>query len=260
MHNLPDHSRLRVTIRQQLKSVVRFIDENYVIRLNGKAKKPKASVCLFCAAKDQITREHLIPRWIFQKSTDSYFNITVNGLDQTYNKATIPACSSCNNNLLNALERSVQKLFTNRDVKSDPFDSCEIEEIIRWLELIDYKFQLFNITRQFKSSRSSGDIPYLRDFPLYMILSNKELSPLQVLTEIRKSLKRLSIKSKYDHLNSVVIFKTKNPNPHFFHTIDEFIFLEMPQYQIALFYFYRDKFDTVAAAHSRAMEIIKSVY
>jgi hypothetical protein len=123
-------------------------------------------------------------------------------------KATIPACSTCNNNLLNNLERSVQELFTNRDVKYEPFDHWEIEEIIRWLELVDYKFQMFNITRRFKYSKSSGDIPYLRDFPLYMLLPNKELSPFQIQTAIRKSLKRLSIKRKYNHLNSLVVFKT----------------------------------------------------
>lgn len=239
---------------------MKFIDENYVNRIDGKAKRLSESICLFCASKTQITREHIIPRWVFQKSTEAYFNIAVNGLDQTYNRATIPACSNCNNNLLNALERSIQELFTNRDVKSDPFDPWEIEEIIRWFELVDYKFQLFNITRQFKYSKSSGDIPYLRGFPLYMLLPNKEMSPFQVLTAIRKSLKRLSVKSKYNQLNSLVIFKMQNPNPHFFHSIDEFIFLEMPQYQIALFYFYQDKFDTVDAAHERAMDIIKSVY
>jgi len=260
MHNFPNHSRLRVTIRQQKKSVMKFIDENYVTRIERTTNKPPKLICLFCASGTQITREHVIPRWIFQKNTEAYFNITVNGLDQTYNRATIPACSNCNNNLLNALELSLQELFTDRDVKFDPFDPWEIEEIIRWLELIDYKFQLFNITRQFKYSKSSGDIPYLRDFPLYMLLPNKELSPFQVLTAIRKSLNRLSIKSKYNQLNSLVIFKTQNPDPHFFHSIDEFIFLEMPQYQIALFYFYQNKFDTVDGAHERAMDIIKSVY
>src|SRR5690606_8467687 len=91
-------------------------------------------------------------------------------------------------------------------------------------------------------------------------LPNNELSSFQVLTAIRKSLKRLSIKSKYRHINSLVGFKTRNQSPHYFHALDEFIFLEMPQYQIALFYFYQDEFDTVDAAHERAMEIMKSVY
>lgn len=239
---------------------MRFIDENYITRIDGKAKRLSESICLFCASKIQITREHVIPRWAFQKSTEAYFNITVNGLDQTYNRATISACSNCNNNLLNALERSIQELFTNRDVKSDPFKTWEIEEIIRWLELVDYKFQLFNITRQFKYSKSSGDIPYLRDFPLYMFLPIKEFSPFQVLAAVRKSLKRLSVKSKHNQLNSLVIFKTQNPDSHFFHSIDEFIFLEMPQYQIALFYFYRGEFETVDAARERAMEIMKYAY
>lgn len=93
-----------------------------------------------------------------------------------------------------------------------------------------------------------------------MVLPNKELSPYKVLTAIRRSLKGLSIKRKYDHLNSLIVFKTTNLDPHFFHTIDEFIFLEIPQYQIALFYFYQDKFDTVDAARERATDIIKLVY
>ena len=260
MHHFPNHTRLRVIVKQQEKFVIKFIDENYVTRVDGKVKKPKAAVCLFCAAENKITREHIIPRWAFQKSTDAYFSITLNGLDQTYNKATIPACSRCNNDLLNTLERSIKGLFTGRDVSANPFDSMEIEEIIRWLELIDYKFQIFNITRQFRYSKSAGDIPYLRDFPLYMLLPNKVLSPYQALTAIRRSLRRLCIKGKYKHFNSLVIFKTRNPDPYFFHTIDDFIFLEMPQYQIALFYFYREEFETGSSAHERAMEITKSIY
>jgi hypothetical protein len=154
----------------------------------------------------------------------------------------------------------MQQLFTNRDVAADPFGWGETQEIIRWLELIDYKFQIYNITRRFKASKKVGKIPYLMDFPLYMLLPNKDYTPFQVLSAIRRSLKRLSVFQKYDHLNSLVVFRTSNKGYHFFHTIDDFIFLELPQHQIAFFYFFKEEFETTTAAHDKAMEIIKKVY
>ncbi|MBS7565311.1 hypothetical protein KHS38_12935 [Mucilaginibacter sp. Bleaf8] len=97
-------------------------------------------------------------------------------------------------------------------------------------------------------------------FPLYMLLPNKDYSPFQVLSAIRRSLRRLSIAKKYQHLNSLVVFKTTNKGFHFFHTLDDFIFLELPQYPIALFYFFNEEFETVKAAHDKAMSVIKKVY
>ncbi|MFD2871983.1 hypothetical protein ACFS5N_05855 [Mucilaginibacter ximonensis] len=238
-----------------------YIDRNYIWRENDKAVTPsKDLICMFCGNGQLITKEHIIPRWIFAKDTKAFFTITLNGLDQTYNKATIPACQQCNSDLLNDLERLIQNLFTNRDVSANPFEWEEIQEIIRWLELIDYKFQIYNITRRFKVSKEAGKIDYLMDFPLYMLLPNKDYTPFQVLSAIRRSLKRLSVAGKYDHVNSLVVFKTTNKGFHFFHTIDEFIFLELPQYQIAVFYFFKKEFSTVKEAFDEAMSIIKKVY
>jgi hypothetical protein len=56
------------------------------------------------------------------------------------------------------------------------------------------------------------------------------------------------------------VFKTSNKGFNFFHTIDEFIFLEFPIYQIALFYFFKQEFETTGDAHGAAMEIIRKVY
>jgi hypothetical protein len=108
--------------------------------------------------------------------------------------------------------------------------------------------------------KNSKKVDYLMDFPLYMLLQNKDYTPFQVLSAIRRSLKRLSVAKKYDHLNSLVVFKTSNQGFHFFHTIDEFIFLEFPKYQIALFYFFKQEFDTISDAHDAAIKIIRKVY
>jgi len=251
----------RKKVRENIKNVIHYIDRNHVLRENDKAVQPsKQKICMFCGDTKNITKEHIIPRWIFSKNVNAFFTVNLNGLDQSYDKATLPACATCNAELLNDLEKIVQRLFENRDVAKQPFEWDETQEIIRWLELIDYKFQVYNITRKFLVPKNREKVDYLMDFPLYMLLPNKDYSPFQVLSAIRRALKRLSVARKYNHLNSLVVFKTSNKGYHFFHTIDEFIFLEFPQYQIALFYFFKEEFETTKAAHDAAMEIIAKVY
>jgi hypothetical protein len=232
-----------------------------VLRDNDKTVKPSENkICMFCGSNENLTKEHMIPRWVFSRNTAAFFTVNLNGLDQSYNKATIPACAKCNAELLNDLEKTIQGLFENRDVVADPFEWTETQEIIRWLELIDYKFQIYNITRKFLVQKIGEKVDYLMNFPLYMLLQNKNYSPFQVLSAIRRSLKRLSVAKKYNHLNSLVAFKTGNKGFHFFHTIDEFIFLESPKHHIAIFYFLKQEFDTTSDAQDAAVKIIKKVY
>lgn len=187
--------------------MIDHIDRNYALRENDKAVKPSENkICTFCGTNDNVTKEHMIPCWVFTGNTATFFTVNLNGFDQSYNKATIPACAKCNAELLNDLEKTIQGLFENRDVAADPFEWNETQEIIRWLELIDYKFQIYNITRKFLVPKNSEKVDYLMDFPLYMLLQNKDYTPFQVLSAIRRSLKRLSVAKKYDHLNSLVVF------------------------------------------------------
>ncbi|WP_152542447.1 hypothetical protein [Pedobacter sp. V48] len=238
-----------------------FIDENYILRVDGNAVEPtKDLICMFCASKAAITKEHIIPRWIFEKETDKFFNITLNGHDQTYNKSTIPACDRCNAELLNSLEKTIQTLFSSGNMTNNSYTLENGEDVIRWLEIIDYKFHIMNISKRFLSPKNGDHIPYLKDFPLYILLPNKDYSPYQVLTEIRSVLKRISVKRKVEKINSLVIFTTSNKSRHFFHTLNDFIFLELPKYQLALFYFYKREFDTPEEAHHAAMKIINKVY
>lgn len=238
-----------------------FIDINYIKRENDKAVVPtKDLICMFCASPNKITKEHIIPRWIFEKDTDRFFNITLNGHSQTYNKSTIPACQKCNAELLNSLERTIQVLFQNADPRNKAFTTNESEDLIRWLEIIDYKFQVMNISKKFLSPKEGKHIEYLMDSPLYMLLPNKDYSPSKVLTEIRYALNRIAVKGKQRSINSLVIFKTHNKSDHFLHTINDFIFFELPKYGIAIFYFYTRIFETNEAAYKEVMKIMEQVY
>lgn len=252
--------QLRKLIRSNIKTVIAFVEQNYIRRENDRAVTPDQPICMFCASNGQITKEHIIPRWIFRKDTKSFFNITLNGQSQTYNKSTIPACQKCNSDLLNFLELKIQLLFSSPDLQNKSFSKDGLEDLILWLELIDYKFHIMNISKQFLSPKGAEHIPYLRDFPLFMLLPNKDFSMSKVLKEIRSTLYRLSVKDKKDHINSVIIFKTKNKEDHFLHTLNEFIFLELPKYGLAIFYFYNRTFESNEAAYESAMKIIKEVY
>lgn len=117
-----------------------------------------------------------------------------------------------------------------------------------------------NIVKRFISPKNGKHIPFLKDYPIYMLLPNKDWSVSRVISEVRWTLKRISIKAKDININSLVVFRTTNTNNHFFHNLDEFIFIEIAQYAIALFYFYDRVFESIEEARDEAMAIIERVY
>ena len=240
---------LRAIIRKNSKSIIdQIIVEN------------KKTICTFCGSVKDTSREHVIPRWIFENNTTRFFTTDINGLNQTYNRTTIPACHSCNTNLLNSLEKYIKELFEKIDKSSLSFSEVKTQNIISWLEVIDYKFQILNIRREFRASKQHGYIPYLSNLPLSVLRPSINYSPFKAFTEIRRSQKRITIKAKNKNKNSFVIFKTSNPDFYFFHHMDAFIFLELPKYKFALFYFYKKIFRDNEAAYNDAKSLIHSVY
>lgn len=177
----------------------------------------------------------------------------------TYNKTTIPVCADCNNNLLGSFENYIISVL-NRDLSSTFFTNDELQNIIRWLEIIEYKFQLLEIRRKFIKSKHSQYIAYLRDIPVSIMRSSIDYSPSKAIAQIRLAQKRVIEKSKVSNQNSLIIFKTKNEGFHFFHNLNDFIFLELPKLEVALFYFYSRKFEDHEVAKEEAMKIINKVY
>lgn len=104
---------LRKLIRAKSSEVMSHLASNYIYRdSNGNAiKNVEPPICIFCAAMENITREHIIPRWVFNKNDKAFFDIGVNGQSQSYNKSTVPVCARCNADLLNTLEKHIQSVF-----------------------------------------------------------------------------------------------------------------------------------------------------
>lgn len=210
---------LRVSARRNSKAII-----SHIIQTNISRPKQNSSnvqdLCMFCSSTDKLTKEHVIPRWTYENSTKRFFTTNINGLDQTYNKTTIPACSVCNNNWLSTLEKHINKIFSQTDTDSKYFSTDEQSNIIRWLEIIDYKFQILNARRIFTTSREKGFIPYLADIPLSILRPGVNYGPSKAISEIRRSHKRVTTKNKISKLNSLIMFKTSNKSFHFFHSIE----------------------------------------
>ena len=78
-----------------------------------------------------------------------------------------------------------------------------------------------------------------------------ETSPAKVFSNLRSALNVLSVKSKADRLNSLCVIHTKNKDFHFFHSTNNYIFIELAEFSIAFFYFYKQSFDNVAEASTK---------
>jgi hypothetical protein len=239
---------LRKKIRRNGKRIVDTLIDNHA-----------ANICIICGSNKGLTKEHVIPKWTFENNPKKYFVTDVNGLRQEYIKTTLPACSECNSYVLGVLERHLELKFRQANLNQNSFDYDDLEKIILWLELIDYKFQILNLKRKFKKPSEGQFIPFLADMPV-SIMQDIDLSPYKIFSTLRSALKKLSVKSKATAINSLVVFKTKNESFYFFHKTNEFIFIELASYRVAFFYFFNQRFKSEYEAYAAAWKIISEVY
>lgn len=241
---------LRKNIRNSSADVVEKL-----IQKNG-----DKDLCVFCGAKQDLTKEHVLPQWTFKSKPNKHFVTTINGLTQEYIKTVVPACSECNSNILGSLEKQIKSSFEAVDLETVFFSKNEIDKIISWLEIIDFKFQVLNLRRKFLKHKDAEYIPYLSDIPLSLMQNLASISLDEVREKAINSSNRISTQSKETMRNSLLVFKTKNPDFLFFHDMDDFIFLELPRFDIGVFLFLKKKFNQHEQAYEEALEIMDKVY
>src|SRR5258708_39768540 len=101
----------------------------------------------------------------------------------------------CNTDGLAFLERYVDRLLMTTYVANTFFSKQELERIIRWFEIIEYKFQILNLIRRFVASKQQGYNKFLSDFPMSM-LRHKPDTYSKVVAEVRRSQRRITVLSK----------------------------------------------------------------
>lgn len=247
---------LRVNVGNSAKSIIDNILDNHYDP-NNFAGKPE--ICIFCGSPKSLTKEHVMPKWVFQNDPIMFFRTNSNEIDQTFNKSTVPACKTCNTTYLSYIERHIQILLKQTDFDTSANES-DLLNILRWMEIIEYKFHVLEFRRKYRASKSKGYEPILSNVPLSILRSNIRYSPYKATEQLRQSQKRVTIKNKEPRFHSLITFGLSDPESHFIHSMNNFLFFSLPQFNKALFYFFNEEFDDYAIATQEARRIIKEVY
>jgi len=234
------------------------ISENVFHRFHPATLNIGDEICVFCKSTFNLTKEHVFPKWLFEKNTNIRFISSVNRQSQTYNKAVIPTCSDCNNDTLAEIEKHIIKILDVLDSNPKIFTD-ELEDIIRWLEILDYKTQVYDCRRKYIKYDDSEYDPFWGILPLAHMRHFMEMNPFKALDYLRRSQRRITVKSKDNRLNSLIFFRTSRPHFDFFCQPDEYIYVSFPMYKMAVFYFLRKEFDNVKDAGKEALYYIDQV-
>lgn len=250
-------SRFKV-LRGNLRRHGAVIAEDVWKRYHPMNSRPKEEICVFCNSPSAITKEHVLPKWLFESDTDSTFISSINRQTQTYNKAVVPACAVCNSSILAFIEnqviRTIQLLATSDDCGKE--DLCNI---IRWLEITEYKLQVLDCRRKYIKQ---GDLPYDHTwgvFPVAMMRHLIDAAPWKTFQWLRRAQRRIMVKAKDNCANSLVVINTKVPHFYFFSLPDEYIYISFPMYNIAVFYFLKRRYESYKDAAKEAVVLIKKV-
>lgn len=246
------------SIRVNIRKYGTEIADDIVERFQPSRQSKKQETCIFCNSVSKITKEHVIPKWLFENNPDLTAVSSVNKQTQTYNKLVVPVCADCNNTKLSGIEnyiiKTIEKVKHEESLTAD--DKCNL---IRWLEIIEYKLQVYDWRRKYiKYGHSAYDETW-GEFPISMMRHFFELNPYKAYTLLRSSQRRVQQKGKLERTKSLLFMKTPIPHFSFFNLINKYIYISFPNNSIAIFYFIRKKHKHWTDMAIEALEIIQKV-
>lgn len=249
-----DFKYLRVNFRKKGK----IIAEDVFKRVHPATPKNTKEICVFCKSTSGLTREHVLPQWLFENNTDISMISSVNKQTQTFHKAVVPTCSTCNNIALSNIEEYIIKTIKKIDSENN-YTQGDLSNIIRWLEILDYKLQVYDCRRRYIKYGDSEYIQGWGEFSVAMLRHLSEMNPFIAYNFLRQSQNRITIKGKLERIDSLLVFKPKTSKFNFFNLPNEHIFITFPMFKIAIFYFLRKSHNSKKEALNEAYEIMTKV-
>ncbi len=245
-------------LRVNLRKSGYDITEDVYFRFHPSKENDKPEICVFCKATNKLSKEHVFPKWYFERKTNLGFISSANKLTQTYNKAVIPCCSTCNNEVLSEIEKSISKGVESFDFSN--FDQEEFQcNMIRWLEILDYKCQVYDCRRLFLKFPNSDYDPFWGILPASVMSHYASHAPFRPFDNLRNTQRRIAVLRKVDRLNSLLIFEMTRPKFDFVLKPTEYIYISMPFRNIAFFYFFKKTFSSRSEAAKQVELIMKKV-
>ncbi|MDB5226498.1 MAG: hypothetical protein JWN78_691 [Bacteroidota bacterium] len=234
------------------------ITEDVFFRFHPSTEKRPPEICVFCGSTSNLTREHVIPRWVYERNTNLEFISSTNRQSQTYNKAVVPACAKCNNSVLAQIEKEIKFVIT-KDTFSKQHEEHSAANIMRWLELLDYKGQVYDCRRSYIKYSNGKYNPLWGALPLAMMRHFWEMKPFKPFDYLRNTQRRITVKEKLTRINSFVVFRPKESHFNFFVQPNEYIYISFSSIKLAFFYFFKEDFENYYDAGKKAVYIIKRV-
>lgn len=206
-------------MNQTILTLLQSIEKNFEISDYGK------ECCIICGTDKNITKEHLLPKWVFENDVKKSFFISPEDTLYSYRLSYLPCCKTCNSSVLGNFEHHIREIL-KRENKN--FTISEKEDIIFWIKYLDFKFKIFGVEkachRNTKSKSNIGLWDKPRNNPKNFFY---DLFDLPATT------------------NSLIISEPKQKNFDFFYWKDHYFSITLPQCNVSIIYFFTNKIENI---------------
>ena len=206
-------------MNQTILTLLQSIEKNFEISDYGK------ECCIICGTDKNITKEHLLPKWVFENDVKKSFFISPEDTLYSYRLSYLPCCKTCNSSVLGNFEHHIREIL-KRENKN--FTISEKEDIIFWIKYLDFKFKIFGVEKAcHKNTKSKSNIG-LWDKPI-----NNPKNFFYDLFDLPAT------------TNSLIISEPKQKNFDFFYWKDHYFSITLPQCNVSIIYFFTNKIENI---------------
>lgn len=209
----------RGIMNQTILTLLQSIEKSFEISDYGK------ECCIICGTDKNITKEHLLPKWVFENDVKKSFFISPEDTLYSYRLSYLPCCKTCNSSVLGNFEHHIREIL-KRENKN--FTISEKEDIIFWIKYLDFKFKIFGVEKACHRNTKSKSNIGLWDKP-----KNNPKNFFYDLFDLPAT------------TNSLIISEPKQKNFDFFYWKDHYFSITLPQCNVSIIYFFTNKIENI---------------
>lgn len=206
-------------MNQTILTLLQSIEKNFEISDYGK------ECCIICGTNKNITKEHLLPKWVFENDVKKSFFISPEDTLYSYRLSYLPCCKTCNSSVLGNFEHHIREILKKENKN---FTVSEKEDIIFWIKYLDFKFKIFGVEKACHRNTKSKSNIGLWDKP-----KNNPKNFFYDLFDLPAT------------TNSLIISEPKQKNFDFFYWKDHYFSITLPQCNVSIIYFFTNKIENI---------------
>lgn len=206
-------------MNQTILTLLQSIEKNFEISEYGK------ECCIICGTDKNITKEHLLPKWVFENDVKKSFFISPEDTLYSYRLSYLPCCKTCNSSVLGNFEHHIREILKKENKN---FTISEKEDIIFWIKYLDFKFKIFGVEKACHRNTKSKSNIGLWDKP-----KNNPKNFFYDLFDLPAT------------TNSLIISEPKQKNFDFFYWKDHYFSITLPQCNVSIIYFFTNKIENI---------------